>query len=90
VPRYVYAGDAPASDEHLEATLRALHAAGKLRGTILEAGVAAAWAFPADMPEAERVRIRQRMFGHVMAVDGDARPPANSTAASGRRPEATA
>jgi hypothetical protein len=37
---------------------------------ILEPGVAAEWFFAREVPEEERARIRERLFGHVPPVEG--------------------
>jgi hypothetical protein len=82
--RWRYAGDIPASDQHFDATLRAEADAGHLRAKILEPKVAAAWQFSADVPEEERVSVRERLFGQTLPVNadlpgeasGDTAPPA--------------
>jgi uncharacterized protein YoaH (UPF0181 family) len=68
--RYIRKGAIPASDQHLEDTIRAERTRGNLRyGKVLEPGSAAAWTFsPALSPE-ERNRVRDRIFGHTLTTE---------------------
>jgi len=71
--RWRYAGDIPASDQHFDDALKAQADASRLRATILEPGVAAAWQFSAELPEEEKSRIRERVFGHTLPIAAESR-----------------
>jgi hypothetical protein len=66
--RWRRAGPIPASDLYFENALGAERAEGTLTSKILEPRAAAVWRFENDVPEEERERIRERMFGHVLAA----------------------
>jgi hypothetical protein len=72
--QWVWAGDIPASTEHFEAALSAQTEGGTLRADILQPGLAAAWQFADEVPEEERARIRERVFGHALPAEAG-RPP---------------
>lgn len=79
--KYHFAGDILGSDANLEATLVEQVLDGTLEGRVLERGAAAVWRFPASMPDDERQRVRDRLFGTALPVNA----PKQRTTAPARR-----
>jgi hypothetical protein len=71
--RWRHAGDIPASDQHFDAAIRELEADGRTWARVIKSNMAAVWRFPADVPQEERQRSRERMFGHRLQVNSQ--PP---------------
>ncbi len=67
-----FAGNIPASGEHFNEMLVAEAAAGRLTSKPIGPG-AVVWRFAANVPEEQRDRIRDRLFGHTLPVHGTPR-----------------
>ena len=57
---------------------------GCLHGKILEPKVAACWMFSADIPEEERVRMREHLFGHILRAEKRGETSEDSATATGQ------
>jgi hypothetical protein len=66
--KWRFAGNIPASKQHFNDAIEAEAKKGHLRATAIAPGVTV-WRFCDDVPEAERVRIREHIFGHTLKAE---------------------